>query len=347
MMLTSLSLQNFRTYKKTSFEFSHTVIIIGDNAIGKTNILEAIYYLSRGKSFRADKDIDTVFFEEDFAKITGDIIKEHEKTTLEVIIARKESLVTKRFLVDGVPKRQLDFVSHFPTTLFTPQDIELLTESPNLRRRFLDSILIQVSKSYRLALMLYEKALKQRNRLLHDIREEKRIFRQEEFDYWNNLLVNNGAVITEQRKRLIDFLTNSEKDLFPFTAQYDHSTFTYERAEKYKDVERATGITVIGPQRDDVVFLFGETDRSVREFCSRGEQRLCILQLKLLEISYLEETLQQRPTLLLDDIYSELDEKNISKITEIIPYQQTFITTTHEEFVTEKIAKNAQLIKLP
>jgi DNA replication and repair protein RecF len=347
MLLTSLTLSQFRNYSKRTFALHPTTIIIGDNAIGKTNILEAIAILSRGKSFRAEQDHDSIQFGQDFAKVSAIVGEEGDETYLDAIFAKSARGFSKKFLVNKVPKRLADFVGHLPTTIFTPQDIEMITASPSSRRRYIDVILYQSSKSYRLAYMIYEKALKARNHLLRDIRDEKKQYRAEEFTYWDTLLLEHAQTITSMREELVNYLNHAHKELFPIFITYDHSKMTVERLEKYHTAELGAGITLIGPQRDDFLLLEEKSKNPISEFCSRGEQRLSVVQLKMLEIQYLEQVLNERPLLLLDDIFSELDQKNIERILRLIPYQQTLVTTTHEEFIPIATSVNTHIIHLP
>lgn len=346
MFLKNITIKNFRSYKNGSFDFQKANIIFGKNTIGKTNILEAIYYLSNGTSFRAENEKDVIKTGEDFARVEGKIEDKEDSSKLNVVLHNKNNHLYKKYLVNDVPKRQVDFISNLLSVLFTPSDIEIITDSPGLRRRYIDTILTQASSRYRIALHIYEKALKQRNRMLYLVKEGKRIAQKAEFEYWDNLLVENGSIITQEREDLIDWINSCEKNTFSFSMYYDKSTITPERIHKYFETEQKTGVTLIGPQRDDFVFLFRNSEQKISEFGSRGEQRLTILQVKLLEIEYLKTTTGKNPVLLLDDVFSELDSDNISRLLEFIDRQQTIITTTHEEFIPHKIEKSVNLIKL-
>lgn len=347
MFVKKLSLQQFRNHHKRTFRLAPITIIVGQNTTGKTNILEALYFLSLGKSFRAEKDQDTIELGEAFAKIEATVDKDNDTTELELQLSTAKPIFAKRFLINGVRKRQHDFVAELATVIFTPEDINFLTGPPSLRRRYLDQILIQSHKPYRLALILYEKAIKHRNRLLRDIREGKKRYRTEEFSYWNNLLLTHGKTIHEERRLLIKHINESPKPLFSFTMAYDHSTFTAERVEKYQYIELQAGQTLIGPQRDEILFYRNGTQQLIREFCSRGEQRLTILQLKLIELITLEKRIEKTPILLLDDIFSELDQNNIELLLSLIPKRQTILTTIHEEFIPKKLVKEALMLYLP
>lgn len=348
MLLKTVRLQNFRNHKKLSLDLGNTTVLVGKNTIGKTNILEAIRLLSIGKSFRAENDRDCILFGETFCRIEGVIANYiDESLTLTVVLSDNNRYLSKKFLVNNVPKRKQDFVSNIYTVLFTPSDIDIIVDSPHLRRNYIDSVLIQSDKTYHLSSLLYEKALKQRNRMLYFVKEGRKIARKEEFEYWDNLLIEHGSVIHQKRKEFVEFINKSEKSMFPFDLFYDESTVTSERLAKYFEVEQKTGVTLIGPQRDDFVFFISKTDRKIKEFSSRGEQRLTVLQTKILEIIYLKEKTGESPVLLLDDIFSELDSENITKVIALLENQQSIITTTHEEFIPEKLKKTVLIVKLP
>lgn len=346
MLLKTINLQNFRNYKRTSFNFAAQNMIVGKNTIGKTNILESIYFLSTGNSFRAENDKDLIKTGEGFARIEAEVLCNNEKTKITTIFHVKNGHLYKKYLVNDIPRRQLDFVSYITSVLFTPQDMDIITDSPNSRRKYIDRILCQANGKYRHSLLIYEKALKNRNKMLYFIKEGKRMPSKEEFEYWDNLLIENGKTITEERDNLIAFINSSKKNTFDFEIFYDKSTITRERLDKYFDVEQKTGITLVGPQRDEFVFLFPKTERLIKEFGSRGEQRLTILQMKLLEIEFIKSQTDKNPILLLDDIFSELDSENIEKIVDILDNQQTILTTTHKEFIPKKILKKVNIIEL-
>lgn len=356
MTLISLKLKNFRNHKNASFTFPLTTVIIGRNTVGKTSILEAIQLLSLGKSFKAEKDMDIISEGSDFARIESLVSETDGKTNLTAILALKEDRFSKKFLVNNVARRQSEFTSHFPSVLFTPEDLEIITDTPSLRRNYINNVLCQTDKKYKIAVSIYEKALRHRNRMLYLLREGKKYFGPTEFEYWDNILINNGRIITKVREGFVEFVNKSNKEVFPFEIFYDKSTITKERLEKYHDAERATAQTLVGPNRDDFFFLFpskptrhpersegSKTQRFISEFGSRGEQRLTIFQMKILETFYIKEVTGETPTLLLDDIFSELDTTNIHRVLSLLPHQQTIITTTHKEFVPEKILKKEEV----
>ncbi len=344
MLLKRIKLVNFRNHKKSDFELSQTTVIIGKNTAGKTNILESIYILSRGKSFRAEHDKDTIHEGSEFLRIEADVEDSlGDKVALKAIFSLQRGYLSKKFLVNNVARRQSEFTSNFVSSLFTPHDIELLTDSPSSRRKYIDSVLYQADKNYRNALTTYEKALKHRNRMLYDTREGKKQYSASDFEYFNNILIAQGSILTEKREEFVKFVNDSQKEIFSFTLFYDKSVMSLERLFKYHFEEQAAGVTLVGPQRDDYKFYFPNSSRPVKEFGSRGEERLTIFQLKVLEIQFLREKTGKNPVLLLDDIFSELDDNNIHKIFDLLPNQQTIITTTHHEFVPKKILNKSDV----
>ncbi len=337
MPLLSLTLKSFRNHKNSCFSFPLTTVVIGKNTVGKTSILEAIQFLSHGKSFKAERDIDVITEGYDFARIEAKVDGEEGVDFLVVILGKTEQRFSKKFLVNNVARRQVDFTARFLSVLFTPEDLEIITDSPSLRRNYINSVLCQTDKKYRIALTIYEKALKHRNRMLYLLREGKKHFNDGDFEYWDNILIQNGGVLTDAREQFIEYINRHEKEVFRFDIFYDKSTITRERLDKYYDAERASATTLVGPNRDDFFFRFPNTEKPIAEFGSRGEQRLTIFQMKILETFFIKEKTGQTPTLLLDDIFSELDNTNIHRVLDLLPQQQTILTTTHKEFVPEKI----------
>lgn len=370
-MLHRLLLQNFRLYQQQKFEFSpEMTIIVGPNTAGKTNLVESIMLLSTGKSFRANKDIEMIRFGEEIAWVQGllssqftvhsqqqeKITVNHELTNrelikLEVTIAQGSSTggrFLKRFKVNDIPKSRAHFVGYLPAVLFNPEALEIIVDGPSMRREFLNDVLESVDVDYRHAKTLYDKALRQRNALL-ELAQETGKRNAEQFSYWDELLITNGNILTQKREAFIAFVNSAEKTISEFQIIYDKSTISEERLEQYKDAEIGAGNTLVGPQRDD----FRVTMRhpvnneayNVQQYASRGQQRLVILQLKLLHMRYIEQVIQQTPLLILDDIFSELDNAHIALVLEHVKGKQIVLTTTHEEFVKD-IASSTSMIQL-
>lgn len=330
-MIKNLNLTNFRNFTKREFEFGGGVNVINaPNASGKTNILEAIVFLSMGKSFKARKEEECIKYDEQIARIATD--------GLEIILTKDvEGWPRKRLLVNGVPRRLIDFAGNIKAVLFAPQDLELVTDGPSMRRNFLDTVLSQSDREYRRAIGSYEKGVKQRNRLLLRIREEN--ISRSNLLFWNQLLIKNGNYITSMRQELIDYINGLEK----CNLKYDYSAISEGRLEQYKNEEVASAMTLVGPHRDD--FVFQKNERDLSSFGSRGEQRMEILYLKLAELSFIEEKTNVKPILLLDDIFSELDHVHREIVMETIDNHQVIITSADEHNIESLNIKN-QTVKI-
>src|SRR3990167_536547 len=234
-MLKSISLQNFRNYNKASFKFDKSVIIIGPNTVGKSNLIESIYLLSAGKSFRAEKDSQMVRIGHEMGRVRGSAKQNSDSIELEVVVTVGEvagvKTQFKRYFVNGVAKRRADFVGNLPVVLFSPQDLEIIVGSPGLRREFLDNVLEQTDRDYRIALLGFTKALRQRNALLEFVKDTGRNI-EKQLEYWNSLVIRNGSVLTRKREEFVSFLNKSKKDILDFKVEYDKSIISKERLEQ-------------------------------------------------------------------------------------------------------------------
>jgi len=353
MILKALTLSDFRNYKKANFQFDKkTTLIVGPNTSGKSNLIESIAFLSTGKSFRAEKDDEVIKFGENLTKIKGLISINDEEKELEITFVNLNNgskTLQKKYLVNGVSKRRGDFAGNFLSVLFSPEDLDIIIDSPSLRRHFLDQVLEQTDREYRFALTSYSKGIRQRNALLEKTREEG-VRNEKQFEYWDNLVIENGEIVTKKRENFLNFVNLENKDIFDFVAFYDKSIISKARLLQYKEAEMGSGVTLVGPHRDDFsLSMFDDsrlTTHDIKLYGSRGQQRLAILQLKLLQLLFVEKTVGFRPVLLLDDIFSELDSEHIELITEIINKQQTIITTTHKDFLPKKVIKEVKIIEI-
>lgn len=350
MVISKIRLSDFRNFSSKLIEFSDgTNVIVGPNASGKTNILESLFLLSTGKSFRARIEEEMINYNKDLARVKGRI-ETGGKLDLEAVLtkgaidvgnSRPERVPRKRLLVSGVGKRLIDFAGNFKVSLFGPWDLDLITESPSLRRRFLDTVLSQVDREYRRAQLSYEKGLRQRNRLLLRIREEG--LSKSQLMFWDRLLIKNGDYISEKRQEFVNFINSTPPlDDEAFFAVYDKSAISQARLEQYAEEEIAAATTLVGPHRDDVIFKIDERD--LARFGSRGGQRMGVLWLKIAELIFIEEKTGARPTLLLDDIFSELDNAHRKIVMKVATKQQTIITTADPHFL--KGAKGIEKINL-
>lgn len=348
MILKKLALESFRNLGRREIELSGGLnLVVGQNTSGKTNLLEAVAVLARGRSFRGGKDQEMVAYSKQMAKIRGEVA-EGEK--LEVFLSQGEvagvRTPKKRYLVNGVARRAVDFVGTLKAVVFRPEDLEMVTGSPSRRRDYWDALLEQTDREYYRASLSYRKGLRQRNRLLEQIREGKTT--RAALFFWDRLLVENGGLLGRKRREWLDFV-NSRPDYFgDLEVVYRQSPISPERLAEYAGREVAAGVTLIGPHRDDFSLLAkeGEKRRDLAVFGSRGEQRLAIFSLKLAELEFMHQKTGQRPVLLLDDIFSELDQENREKLLAVIPKQQTLMTVTETDQVEKSLWQGWQKIEL-
>lgn len=236
----------------------------------------------------------------------------------------------------------IDFLGFLRAVYFGPEDLALITNSPSLRRKYLDMVLSQLDREYIRCSLSYEKGLRQRNKLLERIRDEG--VPRSQLVFWDQLLIKNGTYLTQSREEFINFVNGQTSSAFPFSLTYDRSVISPARIEEYAQEEVAAAATLVGPHRDD--FAFWLKERDVHAFGSRGEQRMAILWLKLGELEFISSKTKGRPVFLLDDIFSELDEGHRRLVLEIIPQQQTIITTTDLHLVEKNYQKKMEMIEL-
>ncbi len=329
MKITKLQLVNFRNYQKREFEFEKINLVTGVNGAGKSNLLEAVFLLATAKSYRAETDGEMVFYEQTMSHVNG----QAEDTTLHVVITDGSgSYSRKKFEVNGVARRQMDFIGKIRVVLFAPSDMELLSGSPSKRRRYLDFVLSQRDREYRRCLQAYEKGLRQRNKLLDLIRDGAA--NRTQLFFWDKTLIKNGEYITYQRDFYLQSLQNEL-----YTAVYDKSVISEHRLAQYEREEVAAGTTLVGPHRDD--FWVKYKNKDISKFGSRGEQRMAVLWLKLGEREFLTID-QQLPILLLDDIFSELDAGHRQEVVKLVSTHseqdgQIIMTTAEEDLAVRVI----------
>lgn len=340
MFLRQLSLAGFRNYKKREFDFGDGLNMVwGKNASGKTNLLEAIYLLSLGESFRAKKIDEMVNFDEELGRVKGKIENEDGETKeIEIMVNRGEvggkRVAKRRYLIDGASKRKGDFLGELPVVLFWPENMEILIGSPDKKRLFLDQVLVQTERDYARSLMVYNQTLRRRNKLLDAIREG--VSTKHALTFWNGLLVKHGEILSKKREELVNHidLLWQRSDLFnELSLVYDKSIVSEKRLEQYKKEELAAGYTLVGPHKDDLQILSLNGEKRKRDlsiYGSRGEQRMAVLALKMGEIYFMEEKLKDKPLLLLDDIFSELDEKHKGEVLRVMKNRQVIATTVNK-----------------
>jgi DNA replication and repair protein RecF len=349
MRIASLHLQHFRNFDdlRISFEGS-TIGFLGENAQGKTNLLESIYILSTGGSWRASEDSELVQIGEHFARVDGSVFEEREQSLLGLVLQKEEGHagVKKSYLVNEIKRKKETFLRVFPAVLFSPEDISLVIGSPSLRRKVLDVAIIEAFPHYSHILSQYGKVLTSRNRILDQIRE--RVARVDQLDYWTDAMVTLGSEIYAHRYAFFAFChmrkTNYSVEYRPHIlcdVPRDSDSFLAEVTHAYRkrlsgnlDKEILSATSQYGPHKDDYVFYLDSRD--VASFGSRGEQRGAVLYFKKMQLLFVHEARKTPPILLLDDIFSEFDRAHRYEIGAIINGYQTFITGTEEQFFRDE-----------
>lgn len=344
MQIKKLFLSNFRNYSKLELGLDERpTILTGNNAVGKSNLLEAIYLLSTTKSQRVDSESELIKQGESLFRVEGVVGEEDgEDTTLEIVTQNSnEEGFSKRLKVNGVGRRVVDFIGNLPAVIFYPSDINMVTGPPNLRRWHLDLALAQIDLSYKKALTLYEQHISARNKLLKAIKEgESKV---DELTFWTDELIKNGVLISDARAAFFQNI-NITQPLGNFVFEYKQSLITSERSKEYQSKEIAAGVTLIGPHRDD--FTLKLADRNLAHFGSRGEQRTATLSFKLAQLEYMALTLGKKPILLLDDVFSELDATHRASVVEIVSRQQTIIAIVELENIPKEFLSSARILKV-
>ena len=335
MYVKRLSLQNFRNYRSEEIVFgSGTNILYGDNAQGKTNALEALYLFSIGKSFRTPQDRDMILFGEEATRVELEFADAQRNNTIEITIRRDRK---KQIKVNGVGIHKLsELVGKLNVVLFCPEELGLVKEGPNVRRRFLDIAVSQLRPKYYYLLGRYNKVLEQRNKLIKKIRFQGEGGLADTMFVWNEKLADYGAEIIRYRLEFVEKLGGFAKKVHH---EVSGEALTLEYRTKYADRaalleklgaslprELEAGYTLYGPHRDDLNLFIEEKD--AKNFASQGQQRSVVLSLKLAQADLLFEETDEYPVLLLDDIMSELDAGRRAYLVQKIYNKQVVITCT-------------------
>lgn len=346
MYIKELSLKDFRSYKELNIALDHGINIFrGDNAQGKTNILEAIYLCATARSHRTHKEKEIIMWNEESAHVKLRIQKKYVEDSIDFHLSQR----AKSALINKMPIGKLgELFGCLNIVMFSPEDLQLIKNSPKERRRFLDIELCQIDNLYYYALRQYHKVLKQRNLAL------KQLYKQNDYsmlDVWDIQLEEYAMTVIDKRVAFIEELNEiasqihrdisgrKEELQIVYLPSAEKKEFT-EKLRKSRDKDVLYQTTSIGPHRDDLKFLINDMD--VKTYGSQGQQRTVVLSMKLAELKIMKKYVGEEPVLLLDDVLSELDEnrqKDLFKYTENI---QTLITCTGVEqsvWNTQKIGK--------
>ena len=333
MWIKKLKLNNFRNYTSQEIDFDKNInIIYGENAQGKTNIIESIFLSSVGKSFRTNKEKELIKFNENFCNVEIDFEKSDRDGNIKIDISNKKNIFINKIKI----KKLSELLGNIHTVIFTPDDINILKGGPENRRKFLNIMISQLRPKYMHIYSLYNKALEERNNYLKKIKQENA--NEELLEIWDEQLISYGKIISEYRKEFIDKIKNKIKLI--------HKNITGEKEEikiKYltdcldeinyrnllkqrRKLDIIKGFTTRGIHRDD--FEIYINDILVNVYGSQGQHRTAILSLKISELQVIYDEIGENPILLLDDFMSELDENRRNNFIENIKDTQVIITCT-------------------
>ena len=347
MIIKSIELKNFRNYEDLNISFDEgTNIFYGDNAQGKTNILEAAYVSGTTKSHKCSKDKEMIRFGEQEAHIRTIVLKNGKEYQIDMHLKHNK---TKGIAINKVPIRKAsELFGILNMVFFSPEDLNIIKNGPSERRRFLDSELCQLDRIYLSDLTTYNKILNQRNKLLKDI-----VYRPDLKDtlpIWDLQLAETGKKIIKRRKQFVEELSEivyrnhyhisggKEELILKYDPDVDDIFFEDELLRvRERDLKQC--MTSVGPHRDDLLFSIQDID--IRKFGSQGQQRTSALSLKLSEIELVKRAIHETPVLLLDDVLSELDSNRQNYLLNSIHDTQTLITCTGlDEFVKNRFQIN-------
>lgn len=347
MNIRSIELKNFRNYENLEISFDEgTNILFGDNAQGKTNILEAAYMSGTTKSHKGSRDREMIRFGEEEAHLKTVVVRGGREYQIDMHLKKNRA---KGIAIDKIPiKKASELFGILNIVFFSPEDLNIIKNGPAERRRFLDSELCQLDRIYLADLTNYNKILAQRNKLLKDM-----IYRPSLSDtlpVWDMQLIETGKKIIRRRKQFVDELreivsdihyriSGGKEELFLKYEPNIDDIFFEDELSRAKEKDKKLCQTSVGPHRDDLLFSIGDVD--IRKYGSQGQQRTSALSLKLSEIELVRKSISDTPVLLLDDVLSELDSSRQNYLLNNISDTQTIITCTGlDEFVKNRFTVN-------
>ena len=347
MFIESIELKNYRNYGELHMDFDPgTNVLYGDNAQGKTNILEAVYVCATTKSHRGSKDREIIEFGEDESHIKMQLRKDDVPYRIDMHLKKNK---TKGVAVNGIPiRRASELFGIVNVVFFSPEDLNLIKNGPADRRRFIDLELCQLNRLYVHSLVQYNRVVIQRNKLLKELFFHPEY--EEMLDIWDMQLAEYGTRVLERRQQFIEQVNGIISDIhYRLTGGKERICLSYESGTGGRSLEEALKrnrdrdlrmkSTSVGPHRDDICFLSGELD--IRKFGSQGQQRTTALSLKLAEIELVKQMIKDTPVLLLDDVLSELDKSRQNYLLDSIHDIQTVVTCTGlDEFVNHRFSIN-------
>lgn len=360
MYIEQLKLSHYRNYEHISLNFSPTInVFIGENAQGKTNIMESIYVLAMAKSHRTSNDKELIHWDADYGKIEGVVQKKYGSLPIELVVSKKG----KKGKINHLEQTKLsNYIGQMNVVMFAPEDLNVVKGSPQVRRRFIDMEIGQISSVYLYDLLNFQKVLKQRNHLLK-MNQGKSCINDVMFEVYTEQYIQTAIKIIQKRFYFMELLqqwaepihTSISRGLEKLVVTYkpvsgmkadwsieQMTNYLEQKLHEVKNRELERGVTLIGPHRDDLQFLVNDYD--VQTFGSQGQQRTTALSLKLAEIELIKQETKEVPILLLDDVLSELDDYRQTHLLNTIQGEvQTFVTTTSVEGIQHETIQQAEM----
>ena len=348
MFIKNLKLFNFKNHSEKSFDFSPEInCFVGNNGAGKTNILDALHYLSMAKSFLGNLDAQNILHESDFFAIEAEIQGEEKNDIIKVQLPKEGKKIIKKN--DKTYERIADHIGFLPSVMISPYDANLISDGSESRRKFLDAMISQTDSDYLFALIQYQKTLQQRNALLKYF-AKNRTFDLDSLEIYNEPLTKFGTQIFEKRQRFVASILPTIQHYYEIISKGNEKvTVIYEsnlNEQNFEEIlsenlekDRVLTYTSRGIHKDDLRFVMN--GNLIKKFGSQGQQKSFLIALKLAQIKRIKDITNKNPILLLDDIFDKLDDNRVSQLIELVNQQnfgQIFITDTHRER-TESVVK--------
>ena len=347
-MIKNLKIFNFKNHSEKSFDFSPEInCFVGNNGAGKTNILDALHYLSMAKSFLGNLDAQNILHESDFFAIEAEIQGEEKNDIIKVQLPKEGKKIIKKN--DKTYERIADHIGFLPSVMISPYDANLISDGSESRRKFLDAMISQTDSDYLFALIQYQKTLQQRNALLKYF-AKNRTFDLDSLEIYNEPLTKFGTQIFEKRQRFVASILPTIQHFYEIISKGNEKvTVIYEsnlNEQNFEEIlsenlekDRVLTYTSRGIHKDDLRFEMN--GNLIKKFGSQGQQKSFLIALKLAQIKRIKDITNKNPILLLDDIFDKLDDNRVSQLIELVNQQnfgQIFITDTHRER-TESVVK--------
>jgi DNA replication and repair protein RecF len=356
MIIKKLSLYNFKNHSEKKFEFSPQInCFVGNNGVGKTNILDALHYLSVGKSFLGNTDINNIKADEDFFTIDAEVQNEESEDIIKISQPKEAKKIIKKN--DKNYDRLADHIGYLPSVMISPYDSNLISDSGESRRKFLDSMISQTDSEYLFDLIQYQKTIQQRNALLKYF-AKNRIWDKDSLDIYDDPITRFGTKIFIKRRNFVERLNPIVQNFYQIISGGKESVSVIYESHLFEDFDqnqpekkfhdllkeslerdRMLTYTSKGIHKDDLLFEMDSV--LIKKIGSQGQQKSFLISLKLAQMSLIKELTKKTPILLLDDIFDKLDDHRVSQLIELVNQEnfgQIFITDTHRER-TESVVK--------